>query len=35
MSKGFVTGVVVGAVGLWVLDRFVFKTPGTSSSNHG
>ncbi len=35
MNKSFITGVVVGVVALWVVDRFVFKAPGTSSSNHG
>jgi hypothetical protein len=35
MNKSLVIGIVIGAAGLWVLDRFIFKTPGTPSSNHG
>ncbi len=35
MNRSFVAGVVVGVAALWLIDRFVFKTPGTPSSNHG
>jgi hypothetical protein len=29
----FYTGVVAGMILLWVIDRYIFKTPGTPSSN--
>ena len=32
MNKTLIVGIVIGAVGLWVLDRYIFKTPGTPSS---
>lgn len=35
MNRSLITGIIIGAVGLWAFDRFVFKTPGTHSSNHG
>jgi F0F1-type ATP synthase assembly protein I len=35
MNRSFVFGVVAGVVLLWVVDRYVFKAPGTSTSNGG